>query len=54
MMQRLPEGELKALVGHSKNMDTWGVYGHEIDGEQRKTAIKVEAIFNDLLSDKIG
>ena len=53
MMQRLPEGELKALVGHSKNMDTWGVYGHEIDGEQRRIAQKIEFIFREMLECRI-
>lgn len=54
MMKALPEGELKSLVGHSKNMDTWGVYGHELDGEKRRVAGKMEAIFEDLLSGLTG
>lgn len=50
MMQSLPEGELKALVGHSKNMDTWGVYGHDVAHFKKQTAQKIEAIFTELLS----
>ena len=26
--QDLPEGEIKRLVGHSKSMDTFGIYAH--------------------------
>lgn len=50
MMQSLPEGELKALVGHSKNMDTWGVYGHDVARFKKQTAQKIEAIFTELLN----
>lgn len=52
LVKSLPEGEVKALVGHSKSMDTWGVYGHAADGEQERIAKKLQAIFSDLLSDK--
>lgn len=54
MMQSLPEGDLKALVGHSQSMDTWGVYCHEMDGDYRRVAMKVDAIVDNLLSNKIG
>lgn len=46
----LSEGEIKPLVGHSKNMDTFSVYGHELSGEDAATAQKVTAIFNRLTS----
>ena len=29
----LTDGQLKMLVGHSRNMDTFGVYRHEIKGQ---------------------
>lgn len=41
----LSEGEVKPLVGHSKSMDTFGVYGHELNGEDAATARKVTALF---------
>ena len=45
----LPEGEVKGLVGHSKSMDTFGTYGHEIKGEGTVTAQNINEIFTDLL-----
>lgn len=47
--QKLPEGELKALVGHSKAMDTFGVYGHDVKGYKEDTAARLQDIFNALL-----
>lgn len=44
----LPEGEIKPLVGHSRNMDTFGTYGHELSGEDTATARKVTEIFDRL------
>lgn len=29
----LPAGMVKSIVGHSESMDTFGVYGHAIKGE---------------------
>ena len=49
MVKTLPEGEVKGLVGHSKSMDTFGAYGHEIKGEGTVTAQNVNEIFTDLL-----
>lgn len=54
VMKGLPEGELKALVGHSKDMDTYGVYSHEVDGDKRRIAQKMESIFSALLGKPIG
>lgn len=31
--KKLPEGFVKTVIGHSKSMDTFGVYGHAIKGE---------------------
>lgn len=47
--QKLPEGELKALVGHSKIMDTFGAYGHKVKGYDEDTAARLEDIFHELL-----
>lgn len=32
------DGQLKLLVGHSRNMDTQGIYGHEIEGRRAQLA----------------
>ena len=47
--KNLPEGQLKALVGHSRSMDTYGTYSHQIQGEQQETARRLEEIFAQLL-----
>lgn len=41
----MPEGLKKKLVGHSKNMDTEGVYGHEKKGDLERAAGYVDAAF---------
>lgn len=50
-MQTLPEGLVKSLGGHSKNMDTFGVYGHEMQGDTDLAAQMIQDRFDDLLSD---
>lgn len=47
--QRLPEGLVKQLVGHSKSMDTFGVYGHAVDGYSALAAGQLSTVFSDLL-----
>lgn len=49
LAKNLPEGSVKALVGHSKNMDTFGTYGHEVNGELEKTAQRLDGIFSEIL-----
>lgn len=49
VIQSLPEGWVKTLVGHSRCMDTFGIYGHELDGQQDKIAAEVEGVFRSLL-----
>lgn len=48
-VKSLPEGYLKNLVGHSKNMDTYGTYSHEMDGDMSETATLVQNIFEQIL-----
>lgn len=48
----LPEGKLKTIVGHSKSMDTFDVYGHELNGELRESAQILDAEFERLLLEK--
>lgn len=47
--KKLPEGLVKPLVGHSQSMDTFGVYGHEIEGEAWETARRVNSLFLEIL-----
>lgn len=49
VVKNLPEGEIKSLVGHSKSMDTFGIYSHAIDGEEQQVAIRVNSLFVELL-----
>lgn len=44
--KNLPEGKIKPIIGHSQNMDTFGVYGHEIAGELEDTADKISQFFD--------
>ncbi|MFV0400425.1 MAG: tyrosine-type recombinase/integrase [Oscillospiraceae bacterium] len=41
----LPVGVVKPLVGHSVNMDTYKVYGHELEGEKAQAASLVQTEF---------
>lgn len=45
----LPAGEIKSLVGHSQSMDTFGVYGHALVGEDVRTAEKINELFERLV-----
>lgn len=49
MQDTVPENMLKRMVGHTKNMDTFGVYGHEVDGEAAKAAALVDGVFDGLV-----
>lgn len=42
-------GLLKSIVGHSADMDTLGIYGHELDGDMTKAANEINALFADIL-----
>ncbi|MBQ8216466.1 MAG: tyrosine-type recombinase/integrase [Oscillospiraceae bacterium] len=45
----MPEALLKDVVGHGASMDTFGVYGHEIDGDKQRAADIIDNIFNRIL-----
>lgn len=42
----IPEERVKSLVGHSKTMDTFGVYGHTVSGEKQETANMLTDLFS--------
>lgn len=46
--QSLPEGQLRQLVGHSRAMDTYGVYAHQMDGQEQDTASRLDDLFGRL------
>lgn len=46
----LPAGLVKSLVGHSEDMDTFGVYGHELNGDAQQQANALNSIFSRLLA----
>ena len=50
IVKALPEGTVKQIVGHSQDMDTFGIYGHEISGDDEKAAKSIDNIFNNLIS----
>lgn len=50
IVKNLPEGAVKQIVGHSKNMDTFGIYGHQLTGEDRNTANLIEGVFTNILN----
>ena len=45
----LPLPLLKALVGHSDDMDTYGVYGLEVNGEMRQAAKIIDQAFSKIV-----
>lgn len=49
VIKQLPAGEVKGLVGHSRNMDTFGVYSHALSGDAAATASDVNAAFDRVL-----
>jgi len=46
--QNLPEGQLRQLVGHSKAMDTYGIYAHQVDGQGQDAAARLDGLFRRL------
>lgn len=47
-VKELPAGDVMGLVGHSQSMDTFGIYGHALQGEDAATAGKLGALFESL------
>lgn len=45
----LPLEWMKAVVGHSTSMDTYGIYGHDVDGESKRAAQIIDGVFNGIL-----
>ncbi len=47
--KNMPDALKKMLVGHSTDMDTDGVYSHEMDGDMQRAAEMVDAAFRKFL-----
>ena len=45
MKNVMPEQAIKDIVGHSVSMDTFGTYGHIVDGSERKYAEVIDLTF---------
>lgn len=45
MKSVMPEQTIKDIVGHSVSMDTFGVYGHIVDGDSRRAAEIIDLTF---------
>lgn len=48
----LPEGLLKSVVGHSRSMDTYGIYSHNMAGDSAEISALLEHKFQEILSGK--
>lgn len=51
IIKSLPAGMIKSLVGHSKNMDTFGIYSHELVGDMSATAALTSDAVTSILGD---
>lgn len=49
ILKDMPEGLKKITVGHSANMDTEGIYAHEIEGDRELAATFVTSAFDRIL-----
>lgn len=52
MKNVMPEQMIKDIVGHSVSMDTFGTYGHILDGEQKRAAEIIDLSFGANLGEK--
>ena len=49
IVKSLPEGMLKQIIGHSQDMDSYGTYSHEVDGDLKLAANMIEDIFEKII-----
>lgn len=50
----MPIELLKMVAGHSRSMDTIGVYGHVVEGDQERAAQIMDSTFVALMQSKVG
>ena len=49
IMDEMPESLKKMVVGHSKSMDTDGIYGHQKANDMERAAAYIDAVFERIL-----
>lgn len=49
IVKTLPEGMVKDLVGHSAQMDTFGIYGHALNNDSTAIQVAIDTRFLELL-----
>lgn len=47
MKSVMPEQTIKDIVGHSVSMDTFGTYGHIVDGDAKRAAEIIDLTFTE-------
>jgi hypothetical protein len=47
MKNVMPEQMIKDIVGHAVSFDTFGTYGHILDGEDRRAAEIIDLTFSE-------
>lgn len=52
--KKIPEGMLQQYCGHSEDMDTFGVYGHELEDDMDETVKYLDDIFSFLDDEKLA
>ena len=45
LKNEMPEAMLKSIVGHSASMDTYGIYGHVVNGEMEQASRIIDINF---------
>lgn len=50
ILKSLPEGVIRPMGGHSEDMDTYGIYGHQISGDDKMIADMISDRFSKILS----
>lgn len=51
-LSRLNIGELRAVIGHSQNMDTLGTYAHKLSDAEKQIASKINTAYDEILKPK--
>lgn len=50
--KKLKEGQLKSIIGHSEAIDTFGTYGHEVEGDLQDNEEYLNDLFQNILISK--
>lgn len=47
----MPVELMKSIMGHSSSMNTYGVYGHDVNGEKARAAAIIDNVFDKIITD---